>query len=184
MKNKAKNWWLMLLKGIVLIIISFLVFKHPVGSLLGLATIIGFAWLFTGIFLITAAIMVREIDENWGYRLAEGIIDVLFAVVLLSNPGVTAAVLPFIVGFWIIVSGVTTFSGSFKAKKEGDSNWGLSLIGGILTILIGWFVMTDFFAGAVVITIWIGLGILLLGIVNVVLSLRMKKLNAVINTAQ
>jgi len=170
----------MLLKGIVLIVISFFVFKHPIASLVGLASIIGVAVIITGIFLIVASIMVREIDDNWGWRLAGGIIDLIFGFVLLSNPGITAAVLPFIVGFWIIVSGVTTFSGSFAAKKEGDSNWWLSMLGGLFAIFIGWSVMTDLFTGAVAITIWIGLGILILGIVNVVLSLRLKKLNAVI----
>lgn len=181
MKNKAKNWWLMLLKGIILIILSFVVFQHPVGSLVGLATFIGIAWLLTGITIIAAAFMVRGVDENWGNRLAEGIIDTLLAIFLLSNPEATTMALPFIVGFWIIVSGVTTFGASFKAKKEGDSNWWLSLLGGILTVLIGWFIMTDFFAGAVAITMWIGIGLLILGIVNIALSLRLKKLNAAIS---
>lgn len=181
MKNKVQNWWLRLLKGIVLIILSFFVFRHPIGTLLGLTTIIGVGWMLTGIFMIIASITVRESDDNWGWRLAEGIMDVIFAGILLSNPGITAAVLPFFLGFWLIVNGVTTFSGSFRSKKEGDSSWGLSLIGGILTILFGWFVMSDFFAGAVAITIWIGLGLLILGIVNIVLSFRLKKLNAVIN---
>jgi len=180
MKNKAKNWWLMLLKGIVLIVLSFFVFKHPIASLVGLATFIGVALLLTGIFLIIASIMVREVDDNWGWRLFGGIIDVIFAIVLLSNPGITAAVLPFVVGFWVIVSGVTAFSGSFQDKKEGDSNWWLSMLGGLLAIVFGWFVMTDLFTGAVAITIWIGLGLLILGIINIVVSLRLKKLNSVI----
>lgn len=180
MKNKVQNWWLRLLKGIALIVLAFIVFRHPVGTLLGLVTIIGVVWLLAGIFLTIASIMERESDDNWGWRLTEGIIDVIFAAILLSNPGITAAILPFIVGFWLIVNGVTTFSGSFKSKKEGDSSWGLSLIGGILTILFGWFVMTDLFAGAVAITVWIGLGLLILGIVNIVISLRLKKVNAVI----
>ncbi len=181
MKNKAKNWWLMLLKGIVLIILSFFVFKHPVGTLVGLAVFIGIALLLTGIFLIIASLMVSKYDDNWGWRLTEGIIDVIFAIVLLSNPGITAAVFPFIIGFWMMVYGVMIFSGSFKDKKEGDCNWWLGLLGGILTVVFGWFVMTDLLAGAVAITFWIGLGLLILGIVNIALSLRLKKLNAAIN---
>jgi len=181
MKNKAKNWWLMLLKGIVLIVISFFVFKHPIASLVGLATIIGVGFILAGIFLTIASIMARGVDDNWGWNLFGGIIDLIFGFILLTNPGITAAVLPFIVGFWVIVNGVTTFSGSFKAKKEGDSNWWLSLLGGLLAILFGWFVMTDLFTGALAITIWIGLGLLILGIVNIALSLRLKKLNAAIN---
>lgn len=181
MKEKSKNWWLLLLKGIVLIVLSFLVFRHPVEALVGLSVFIGVALLLTGIFQIIAGFMVRGVDDNWGWRLAEGIIDVIFAIVLLSNPGVTAAVFPFIVGIWMIVYGVMIFSGSFKSKKEGDGNWWLSLLGGILTVLFGWFVMTDFFTGVLAITIWIGIGLLILGIVNIVISFRLKKLNAVIN---
>jgi len=181
MREKSKNWWLMLLKGIVLIVLSFFVFRHPIESLVGLAVFFGIALLLTGIFLIIASIMVSKVDENWGWRLAEGIIDVIFALVLLSNPGITAAVFPFIVGFWMIVYGVMIFSGSFKDKKEDDSNWWVGLLGGILTILFGWFVMTNLLAGAVTITIWIGLGLLILGIVNIAVSLKLKKLNAAIN---
>lgn len=181
MKNKTQYWWLMLLKGIVLIILSFFVFRHPIASLLGLAVYIGFSLLFTGILLIVASLMGRDADDNWGLRLAEGIMDLIFGGILLSNPGITVAVFPFIVGFWMIVYGVMTFSGSFKAKKEGDSNWWLSLLGGILTILFGWFVMTDLFTGAIVITIWISLGLLIFGIVNISLSFRLKKLNSIIN---
>lgn len=181
MKDKAKNWWLMLLKGIALIILSFFVFRHPIGSLLGLAVFIGVTLLITGIFQIIAGIMVSSVDDNWGWRLAEGIIDVIFAMVLLSNPDITAAVFPFIVGFWMIVYGIMIFSGSFKSKKEGDGNWWLSLLGGILTVLFGWFVMTDFLVGTIAITMWIGIGLLILGIVNIAVSFRLKKLNKAIN---
>ena len=65
--------------------------------------------------------------------------------------------------------------------KDKAKNWWLSLLGGILTVIFGWFVMTDLFAGALAITIWIGIGLLILGIVNIVMSLRLKKLNAAIN---
>ena len=178
MKEKVKNWWLMLLKGIILIVLSYFVFRHFIGSLVGLVVFIGVALLLMGIFQIIAGLMVSGVDDNWGWRLAEGVIDVIFAVVLLSNPGITAVVFLFIVGFWMIVYGVMIFSGSFKSKKEGDGNWWLSLLGGILTVLFGWFVMTDFFAGALAITVWIGIGLLMLGIVNIVASFHLKKLNA------
>ena len=184
MKKKAQNWWLMLLKGIILILLAFYVFGHPVESLLGLAVFIGVALLLTGIFQIIGSLMVRDVDDNWGWRLAEGIIDVIFALVLISNPGITAAVFPFIVGFWMIVYGVMIFSSSFQLKKEGDRNWWLSLLGGILTVLLGWFVMTDLFAGSFAITVWIGIGLLMLGVVNIVVSLHLKNLKAELSGAE
>jgi uncharacterized membrane protein HdeD (DUF308 family) len=41
MNNKANNWWLVLLKGIILIVLSFFVFRHTIASLLGLTVFKG-----------------------------------------------------------------------------------------------------------------------------------------------
>jgi uncharacterized membrane protein HdeD (DUF308 family) len=116
------------------------------------------------------------ISENWGWRLAEGAIDVLFAFILLTNPDVTASVFPFIVGFWTIVYGIMVFVDSLKARKEGATDWWMSLSGGILAVIIGYFITSNPLAGAIAVTFWIGLGFLILGIINVFLSFRMKKL--------
>lgn len=127
-----------------------------------------------------AALAFRKDSQNWGWRLAEGIIDILFAFILLSNPGITAAVFPFIVGFWIIVYGVIFVADSFNDKKEGASNWWMGLIGGIIGILVGYFITANPLEGAFTVTIWIGLGFLLLGIVNVMLSFRMRKIGKLV----
>jgi uncharacterized membrane protein HdeD (DUF308 family) len=132
--------------------------------------------MFTGIFLIIAALTLRKHEEGWGWRLAEGILDVLFAFILLSNPSVTAAVFPFVVGIWVLVSGILIFVGSFRAKREGASHWWMGLIGGILTALLGYMITSNLVVGAMAITFWIGLGLLIFGILNVLLSLRMRKI--------
>lgn len=177
MKNAMKYWWLVLLKGIILILLSFYVFGHPVGALLGLTLYLGIALMMTGFFLIAAAISNKDVDDQWGWRLAEGILDVILAFILLANPAVTAAVFPFVVGFWMIFYGIMIFSGSFTVKKSGEGTWWLNLLIGLLTIFMGYIIMTDFFAGTVAITFWMGAGILLFGIINVVMALNMRKLN-------
>ena len=176
MKNQLKYWWLILLRGIVFLLLSFIVFANPVGSLLGLAVYIGISLLLTGIFLIVLALSSRDTMENWGWRLAEGVIDVIFAFVLLSNPGVTATVLPFVVGFWMMVYGIMMFADSFQVKKTGESNWWIGLVGGLLTVLAGYFITNNLLAGAVALTYWIGFGFIVAGIINISISLRMRKL--------
>jgi len=183
MINKFKHWWMTLLKGIVLILLAFFVFNHPVGMLIGIVMYFSIALLITGILTIIGSVLSSKTDDDWGWKLTGGVIDLLFALILLSNPGITAAILPFILGFWIIVYGVIIFGGSFKAKKEGDDNWWISLLGGVLTIMFGYFIMSDLFAGAVAITIWIGLGLLIFGIINVVVSLKMRKVKIKIEDA-
>jgi uncharacterized membrane protein HdeD (DUF308 family) len=178
LKNN-KSWWLVLLKGIILIVLAIYIFRHPVNALVGLTFYIGLGLLFTGAFLIITSLLQQKTVENWGWRLGEGIIDVIFAIVLLTNPNMSAAIFPFVIGFWIIVYGVRLFGDSFKLKKEGASNWWMLMISGLLTVLIGYFIKANILVGAIAITILIGLGFLIFGIINVSISLEMRKWNEI-----
>lgn len=181
MKEILKYWWMILIKGIILVLLSFFVFKHPVESLMGLTMYIGFALSFTGIALIINSMSNRKTDDSWGWKLGEGILDIVIAITLLTNPVVTAAVFPFIIGFWMIFYGIMIFVGAFNAKKSGDSNWWINLISGIVTILLGYLISSNLLVGAFTITFWIGLGLLLFGIVNIAMAINVKKLNGEIN---
>ena len=146
MKNAIKYWWLVLIKGIILILLAIYVFQHPISALVGLTLFVGIGLLITGLSLIATALSIRKIDDNLRWRLAEGCIDVLFAFILLTNPAVTAAVFPFIVGFWMIVYGIILFVDSFKVKKEGAPDCWAGLVSGILAILLGYLITTDLLA--------------------------------------
>ena len=176
MEQVSKYWWLILLKGIILIILSIFVMQYPAGTMLGVVVYIGVSLLLTGIILLVVSISARHVDDQWGWKLAEGLIDIIFAIILMSNPGISASVLPFALGFWMIFLGITTFVVSFSIKKAGDKNWWLNMIGGILTVIVGYILMTDVIAGALAITFWIGFGFMLFGIINVSMAFRVKKL--------
>ena len=181
MKEAIKHWRLILIKGIILVILSFIIFGHPVGALLGLTLYIGIALNLTGLLLIVSALSNRKADDQWGLKLTEGIFDVLFAFILLSNPAITAAVFPFLVGFWMIFYGIMLFTGSFTAKKGGDSSWWINLVGGILTVIFGYIIMTNLLTGVIVISFLIGSGFMLFGLMNIFMAFRMKKMNTVLN---
>ena len=176
MKQVMKYWWLVLIKGIILVALSFFIFGHPVSALVGLALYIGISLMVTGVLLVITGLSNRKEDDQWGWKLAEGIMDVVFAFVLLSNPAVTATVFPFVVGFWMIFYGIMMFVGSFGNKKDGDKSWWMNLLGGILNVIVGYIIMNDIIAGAFAITFWIGTGVLIFGIVNISAAFRMKSL--------
>lgn len=176
MKTLQKLWWFTLLRGIILVLLAFFVFRHPVNALLGVAVFIGISLLLTGIVQIGISFASREIIPNWGGALAGGLIDIIFGFVLLSNPALTAASLPFVVGFWIIVSGIMSFADSFQSKKEGNSLWGLNMLGGVLSMIIGYFIMSNVIVGALTITAWMGIGFAIAGIVNIVVGFKLKSL--------
>ena len=78
MESKVlKNWWMPLLKGIILIVLSILVFMHPDGALLGFALYIGIGFLIAGVVLIIAA---KDSDDE---RFLEETADLLFHMMIL-----------------------------------------------------------------------------------------------------
>ena len=176
MKTLQKLWWFTLLRGIILLILAIFVFRHPVNALIGVAIYIGISLLITGILQIGASIGFKDTFPNWGWILAGGLLDIVFGFVLLSNPALTAATLPFIVGFWIIVSGIMSFADAFQSKKEGNSLWGLSMLGGVFSVIVGYFIMSNIIVGALTITTWMGIGFAIAGMVNIVIGFKLKSL--------
>ena len=181
MKEALKHWRLILIKGIILVILSFIIFSHPVGTLVGLTLYIGIALMLTGLLLIVSALSNRNADDQWGLKLTEGIFDVLFAFIMLSNPAITAAVFPFLIGFWIIFYGIMLFTGSFTAKKGGDRSWWINMVGGLVTVVFGYVIMTNLLTGAIAISFLIGSGFLFFGLIYIFIAFRMKKMNTEVN---
>jgi uncharacterized membrane protein HdeD (DUF308 family) len=143
---------------------------------MGVAIYIGISLLITGILQTGTAIGFKDLFPNWGWVLAGGLLDIVFGFVLLSNPALTAASLPFVVGFWIIVSGIMSFADSFQSKKEELPLWWLGLLSGVLSVVIGYMIMSNLLFGALAITTWMGIGFLIIGIVNIVIGFRLKTL--------
>ena len=172
METKQTKWWLALVKGIILILLAFYVFFNPVAALVKLTFIAGLLLMLTGLSLIIMAMGNRKLLPNWGLYLAEGVVDVLFAFVLMTNPGITAAVLPFVIGFWMMFLGIISF---VDAIQSGGSNKMMRMLGGLVTIVIGYLVSGNLVIGALTITFWIGLGLLMAGLVNVIVAMKLRK---------
>ena len=103
MVNSIKtNWWILLIVGILFLILSVKVMMHPVGSIIGLAFFIGWASLIAGIFQVGFAVSTKSIMKNWAWRMFSGIINIVIGVIFLSHPAMTAKMLPFLFGFWMI----------------------------------------------------------------------------------
>ena len=172
--STVKNWWMPLVKGIILIALSILVFMKPGGALLGLALYIGIALIFAGFLILFSAISLRKEIKGWGWRLAEGLVDILFGFILISNPGLTAVIMSFMIGFWFLFYGITSLTDSFGLKDEGASNWWIGLLWGVLSIIFGFWVMFRPFAGAITIVTLIGSFFMIAGLFNVAFAFVLK----------
>jgi uncharacterized membrane protein HdeD (DUF308 family) len=174
LESLLKNWWILLLKGIIFILLSIYIFMNPDVAVLGLTIFIGMALLISGVFTTIAAISYRKDISNWKWYLLEGLIDTLLGIIVMAAPGLTAVLMAFFVGFWFLFYGITKVVGSFELKRNEVTNWRVELIFGILSVIFSFMIMFNPFAGAITIALLMGTFFLFTGLFNVIFAFFLK----------
>jgi uncharacterized membrane protein HdeD (DUF308 family) len=167
----ARNWWLLLLNGLVLVVAGFLIFSID-WSVRSLATFIGAVFIFQGIaYALTTGIdnRVRQANVLTGLlSIAAGIL-----IIVWPSPGIVAVAI--ILGAWLIVSGTIAIAGAFAARSILP-NWWLLLILGLLEIPLGVLALANPGATlAALITVG-GIWAVVVGVMRIVLSFEVKRL--------
>jgi len=176
----VRNWWWFIVKGLLLIIAGIAIFSRPLEGYVGLSVLFSVVMLGAGLAQIFFASSNSNVLKGWGWTLASGILDVVIGIYLLSFPLVTMATLPFILGFWLLFRSFYLIGASFDLRGLGVTDWGWLLFGGILSSLLGCFVLYYPGAGAISIIYVSGSAFVVAGIFNFYLSLKLKAMkNAV-----
>ena len=142
----AKNWWLLLIRGLCAIIFGILTFIWPGITLLTLV-------LFYGAFVLaTACSRSRQRSRAARTRRARwlimlGLLSVAAGVLTFVWPGITALVLLLLIAGWSIAMGIMQIYGALKLRKEIDNEWWL-VAGGVLSVLFGIILIVQPGAGA------------------------------------
>jgi uncharacterized membrane protein HdeD (DUF308 family) len=170
-KSVARNWWLLLLNGLVLIVAGVLIFSID-WSTRSLATFIGALFIVQGVSeaLTTGIdIRVRRANAITGlFSIAAGI-----AIIVWPTPGLLAVAI--FLGAWLIVMGTVAISGAFAARRILP-DWWLLLILGLLEVPLGVLALADPGATlAALITVG-GIWAVAIGVMRVVLSFEIKHL--------
>lgn len=129
-------WWLPLLRGISLVILGVLVTIEPLNTLVTLVWIAGIFLLVDGVFAIIQG-WANRTQTGWRMWLVQGLVDVIFAVLILVWPGITVLVFFYLLVVWTIALGAVAIIGSAIAarSKNLSSPWMLAF--GLLSVLFG-----------------------------------------------
>jgi uncharacterized membrane protein HdeD (DUF308 family) len=162
----ARNWWLLLLRGIVAILFGLLAFTWPGLTLLSLILLYGAYAGADGILALVAAVRGGTVGSRWWLVLV-GLLSLGAAVATFLYPGLTALVLLTFIGFWAIARGVFEIIGAIQLRKEIENEW-LLVLSGLMSVVFGALVLARPGAGALAL-VWIiaayaiALGVLLIG---------------------
>ena len=169
----ARNWWLILLRGICAIIFGVLTIFWPGLTLVTLILLYGVFALFDGGLAIGAAIMGGAPQPRWWLALA-GVLGIAAGVVTLAWPGLTGLVLLFFIAGWAIAAGVFEIVGAIRLRKEIEGEWWL-IATGALSVLFGALILMFPGAGALGLAFAIAWFAIFYGALLVGLSLRLRK---------
>lgn len=173
-----KHWWLFLLSGILLIAGSIYVFYAPEESYVSLAWVFSILVFANGISNVIFSISNRKQLSGWGWYLTSGLFEILIGFILISYPAITLVLLPVFIGFWLLFRGINIIGSSFELKNLGVLDWGwFLLLGTALTVVASSMILLPIIGHFTVIVLT-GVGLFILGIANIVLSVKLKKIKS------
>lgn len=173
----ARNWKLVMLRGVAAILFGILTLMWPGLTLLTLVILYGVFALFDGGFALAAAITGETTQSRW-WLVVVGLLGIVAGAVTLIWPGITGFVLLLLIAAWAITSGALQIAGAIRLRKEIDDEWLLGA-SGLLSVLFGVFILLFPGAGALGIAFAIGFYAVLFGGLLVAFSLRLRKHAAV-----
>ena len=97
-------------------------------------------------------------------------------LILLSNPAVSLATLPFVIGFFVMFKSVQYLSLSLDLKQYGIKSWGWILVFAILGIIFSFVLIWNPVFAGLTIVIWTGMSIISAGFASCILAFQLKKL--------
>jgi len=170
----TKNWWVLLLRGIVAVLFGILAITSPGITLAVLVLLFGVYAVVDGCFALFAAIGGWSHREDRWLLLLEGFIGIGAGILTLRAPGITTVALLFFIAAWALATGVLRIVAAIRLRKEITGEW-LLAVAGIASILFGIALFLNPFIGALVLVWWIGGFTFAFGILLIVLGFRMRR---------
>jgi uncharacterized membrane protein HdeD (DUF308 family) len=165
-----KNWYIVLIKGIIMILLAILIFMSPADALFTLVLWLGIGLLIAGVLRIFQGITVKGDLEGWGWIVLEGVLDLFVGYIFMAHPALTESILPFVIGFWAAFYGLFLIIDAFS----GTGSIGMKLIAGILIVILGNVIMFNPLAAGFTMALWMAIILFVVGFYNVIASFSLK----------
>ena len=170
----GRSWWLILLFGIVSTLFGVMALINPVAAGASLTWAIGILAVAEGVVGLIGAFN-RNSGVSRGWMVFYALISLVFGAMAIANPVSMAASIVMVAGAWFLVSGVMRVVFAIRVRKEIDNEWML-ILGGVLGVVLGFLLLAAPLAGMIVGVIWIGVGALVYGLLQIYAAFKVRKL--------
>ncbi len=170
----GRSWWVLLLYGLLAVIFGVFALVSPLRAAAALAWAIGIMALAEGLVSLFALFDRRQ-GVSRGWLLLYALLSIVFGVLTILNPLATASILLLLVAAWLIVGGIYRIVIAIRIRKQIEGEW-LLILTGVLGIVLGALFVASPLGGLVVTTLWVGIGALLYGVLQMVVAFRVRGL--------
>ena len=170
-KAFGRKWWLLALFGAITVAFGIALTFKPGKSVHTIAVIFGIWLLISGVVQLIRAIGAE--GERLGLVII-GLLSILVAILLLHHTTTTVATVGLIVGIFWTIGGVAELFAGFS-NDEGHVNW-LVVFLGLIGTAVGILCLVYPSLSLSIICVILGLGMILFGIVELLLSFQVRKL--------
>ena len=174
LNDLSRNWWAVLVRGILAFILGLLMlFIPPIITLEILIIFLGAYFLVDGIFSIVSVISGKT-PRRWAL-LVGGILSIVFGIMVFVWPAITALIFLMVIAIWAVITGIAEIIYAALHWKEGAGKW-LLLITGIISIILGGIILAQPAAGLLALVVFIEAYLIIFGIMLIGLSFWLKNL--------
>jgi uncharacterized membrane protein HdeD (DUF308 family) len=171
----VRNWWVLLVRGIVALLFGILIAARPGAGLLFIVLLFGAYALVFGAFAIGAAIF--DSPRRKSELIVEGVVAIIAGVATYSQPGITALALDATIAVFAIFTGVMQLTSAVRLRREVE-HWGWMAASGVASMLFGVLMIALPAAGMLAVTWLIAAYGIVLGVTMIVMSLELRRLQA------
>jgi uncharacterized membrane protein HdeD (DUF308 family) len=169
----ARNWWALVVRGILAILVGIVAFAWPAITVGALVLLFGAYALVDGIFSLIGAVRAVRAHERWGALVFEGLAGLVAAAGTVLWPAITALVLVYIIAAWALVTGCLEIAAAVRLRQHISGEWLLAL-SGVASILFGILAVVLPLIGALAIAFCVGIYAIVFGALLTALGFRLR----------
>jgi uncharacterized membrane protein HdeD (DUF308 family) len=166
-------WWLFLVMGIGWMLVALILLRFDYTTVSAISVLFGFVALAAGALELVGVFMA----DGWWKLLNAGLafVFIVTGIVAFVHPGNTFKALAAVFSFFLIFSGAFDIIVSISARHEIEV-WWLQLIGGIITLVLGFWAAGYYGRSAVLLIAWIAGWAIIRGVRDIVMAFRVRGL--------
>lgn len=183
-KAYQKLLYTSLVTGIIFFCFGLFLFLKPEVTISSVSYLLGGILIIIGFITFLKYVLNNDkVIKNFDLDLIYGIVGIVAGLVLILNPTAIATIIPFILGMWIVINSAIKLQYSLVLKQYENSNWKVTFIIAVISLIWGIILVFNPFKGAVIITKMIGIFVMVYALLEITEGILFQKNVKIIDEA-